>query len=309
MAITPNKDLINVVVRLLDGKTSRITGITKTGYTVEGVDKQIPMTELVRKGRVLQQIDPAKLKDLPANQTYLMSDGYLHIHTRDAMRRIKKGETVDIPPSKTEWQRKTKTVKIVKPKGEVKPKKITPNKPVRADVSKVKTAPKRLKTDAQKTKKAVTKSVTKSTPVDRTAETTETLFLVIENARSNRKAFKEFKNIVSTAIGVTAKDLPDTANEIIEKFGAAKVRKGLAALSEHFNRRRAELSLPRSLKAFIASGRLTLTPAQLRQVLEVIAPTIPKEVVADVVKYYFSGEFFIGKTPDRNTPKKVNGGN
>lgn len=308
MAITPNKDLVNVVVRLLDGKTSRITGITKTGYTVEGSDKQIPMTELVRKGRVLQQLDPVKLKEIPAEQTYLMSDGYLHIHTRDAMRRIKKGETVDIPPSNSEWQRKTKTVKVVKVKGEPKPKKITPNKPVRADASKVK-APKRLKTDAQKTKKVVAKAAPKSTPVDRNAETAETLFLVIENARTNRKAFKEFKTIVAIAIGVQAKDLPDTASEIIEKFGAAKVRKGLAALSEHFNRRRAELSLPRSLKAFISSGRLTLTPAQFRQVLEVIAPTIPKEIVADVAKYYFNGEFFIGKTPDRNTPKKSNGGN
>lgn len=306
---TANKNLVGVVVRNVEGKLTHIVSYGKAGYRLASGTKQVPMTSLIRKGRILVELDPERLKAIPKDQSILV-DGHLHIHSAAAYRAIKKGETVDVPPSFENWSRyKGKAVAKVKPvkpalkkatsgevkvNGEAKTKKVAAKKPVAIGTTSARVS----------ASKTVKQKTPKSDAVDRTKETQRTLFIVMQHARTNKRSFKEFESVLSKAMAVTPGDLPPSAREIVAKFGAAKVRKGLDALAAHFHRIDAEQSMPRHLKKFIADGTLTLSKVQLRAVVEAIAPTIPEYSIPYVLERYFGANITMRLTrTDTMAPK------
>lgn len=314
--MTTNANLINVVLRTADGKTSRINGVTAKGYTIDGTARTIDPASLVRRGKVLVELPREVLKDTPADRIVKM-DGYNHIHSRDAMRQIKKGETVDTPPAFTEWKRSTAPAKVIKPRS-VRTGKIKSDKPVKVNGDKAKTVKPvkpakangnvKPKTDEQKKIKPVPKRVVmpKSTPVDRQFETAEQLFSIMEHAFDNQMR-KEFNETLCKSLGVTAKELPPTASAIVEKFGVPKVRRAITALNKITSNRLAEKAMPRHMKKFVEDGKIVLSKTQLKAVIAALSPTIPDEVVPHVVDRFFNnGEFEL--VHKNRKAQKVSGG-
>lgn len=314
--MTTNANLVNVVLRTADGKTSRINGVNAKGYTIDGTTRTIDPATLVRRGKVLVELPREVLKDT-APERIVKMDGYIHIHSRDVMRQIKKGEVVDTPPVFTEWKRSTAPAKVIKPRS-VKTGKIKSDKTVKvngdkAKPTKVKTAKAngnvKPKTDEQKKIKPVPKRVAmpKSTPVDRQFETAEQLFGAMQAAITNPRTWKEFNQILSDSLNVTVKDLPDTASAIVEKYGVPKVRKAINALKAHYNSLAAEQSMPRHMKKFVESGKIVLNKTQIKAVIAALSPTIPEEIIPLVVDRFFgNGEFEL--VHKNRKAQKVSGG-
>lgn len=316
--MTTNANLVNVVVRTADGKTTRINGVSPKGYTVDGTTRTIDPASLVRRGKVLVELPRDVLKDT-APERIVKMDGYIHIHSRDVMRQIKKGEVVTTPPEFTEWKRSSAPAKVIKPRA-AKPVKLKSEKPVKVNGDKAKPAKVakangnvKPKTDEQKKKKAVPKRVAiprkveRSTPVDRQFETAEHLFGAMQSALTNPRTWKEFNEILSKSLNVSVKDLPDTASAIVEKFGVPKVRKAITALKEHYNARAAEQSIPRHMKKFVEGGKIVLNKTQIKAVIAALSPTIPEEIVPHVVDRFFNhGEFEL--VHKNRKAQKVSGG-
>lgn len=314
MTIT-NANLVNVVLRTADDKTSRINGVTAKGYTIDASSRIIDPATLVRRGKVLVELPRDALKDI-APERIVKMDGYIHIHSRDVMRQIKKGQTVDTPPVFTEWKRSTAPAKVIKPRS-VRTGKIKSDKPVKVNGDKAKpTKVKTVKTngnvkpksDEQKKIKAVPKRVVmpKSTPVDRQFETAEQLFSIMEHAFDNQMR-KEFNETLCKSLGVTSKELPPTASAIVEKFGVPKVRRAITALNKITSNRLAEKAMPRHMKKFVEGGKIVLNKTQLKAVIAALSPTIPDEVVPHVVDRFFNhGEFEL--VHKNRKAQKVSGG-
>lgn len=302
MTSVTNASLIGVIVRTGDNKTSRIVGNTPNGYMIEGASRIIPADHLIRRGKILVEIPKAEMKKIPAERI-VMLDGYAHIHPRAAQRRIKKGETVDLPAPVAfdDWRRSTKLIetKVEKPAA-AKAKKAAVKKP----------AAKPAKADAAKKKKPVPKRVKvvpvaeRSTPIDRQFETAEQLFSVMQTALTNPRTWKEFNEALSKSLNVDVADLPDTASAIVEKYGVPKVRKALTALNAMYKARIAEQSLPRHLKDFAnGSGKLSLNKNQVKAVIAALAPTVSDDVLPHVIERFFNaGEFELVRK-NRKAPK------
>lgn len=301
--IETNSDLINVVLRTADGKTSRIVGKSATGYLIEGSSRTVPAESLVRRGKVLVELDRAALKEINPERIVKMN-GYIHIHSRDVMRQIKKGDVVDTPPEFTEWKRSTGPAKVIKPRT-AKPTKLKSAKPVKVKPDAAKKKPDAAKKKSEVAKKAkpvpvsvkkktpeqkaktAPRKVERSTPVNRSFETAEQLFYVMENAFDNNLR-KQFTDILCKSLNVDSKELPTTPTAIVEKYGVPKVRKAITAVEKFVAHRIAEKAVPRHMRKFVENGKLVLNKAQIKAVVAALSPTVPEEVLPHIVDRFFS---------------------
>ena len=312
-SINPNANLVSVVLRTADGKTSRIVGKNAQGYLIDGSSRTVPAESLVRRGKVLVELDRDTLKEINPERIVKM-DGYIHIHSRDVMRQIKKGEVVTTPPEFTEWKRSDAPAKVIKPRT-AKPAKLKSAKPVKVkpDMAKKPEAKKKAKpvpvsvkkkTAAQKAK--VAPKVERSTPVNRSFETAEQLFFVMENAFDNNLR-KQFTDVLCKSLNVDAKELPTTPTAIVEKFGVPKVRKAITAVEKFMAHRVAEKAVPRHMRKFVENGKLVLSKAQIKAVVAALSPTVPEEIIPHIVDRFFNnGEMeLVRKT---RKAAKVSGG-